>query len=119
MLSRMIKDGVHVGYVITCRNHLNAGEDPTKYECKKALTFGKEGLSDEEVIFRLKSWFILGNDASAPTAASEPWETGQHRYYHVFRLGGTRLCELASDETSLPTHGVPDEQLNIMCAGIG
>ena len=111
--------GRHTGYIITCRRHHDDDDDKSKTECKKALTFGRDGLTAEECQRRLKNWFILGNDSATPTLASNPWVAGRYRSSHVFRYGGPRLRDLASDNTALPTYGATDAELDYMCREIG
>ena len=90
-LSRVVQAGEHTGYIITCRCHLNDGEDSKEFECKKTLVLGRteEGrLTHEECVRRLKNWVILGNDASLRPA----WQaTGRMRDCHVKEFGGPRL----------------------------
>ncbi len=63
--------------------------------------------------------FILGNDDAAPRLESNPWEPGRYRSSHVYKFGGYRLRELASDNTDLVTHGATHEELDHMCRDIG
>ena len=112
-----MKAGVHTGYLITCRQHHDEGEDASK-ECKKALHFGKDQLDADEIKRRLKNWFILGNDPATPTLASNPWVAGRYRCSHL-HFGGYRLCELASDNPDLATYGYTDEELDDVCGTIG
>ena len=69
--------------------------------------FGKEGLTPEECRRRLKNWFIIGNDPEVALWKSNPWTVGRYR-----------LCELASDNTHLPTYGKSDAQLDKACRGM-
>ena len=119
-LSEESKDGAVVGYKITCRNrNHHDDDDPPGMICQKTLTFGEDGaISHAECIRRLKCWFILGNDAAAPTLPSMPWPEGKYRSYHVKRFGGCKLCQLASDNTDCILHGASDEVLDHMCDDI-
>ena len=67
-LSKVSNNGEHVGYCITCRNHLN-DDDPDGTICQKALMLGvtENRLTDAECMARLKRWFIMGNDPVTPT----------------------------------------------------
>ena len=71
-------------------------------------------LTPEECVRRLKNWVVLGNDSSIRPS----WqETGSMRDCHV-AWGGARLHELASDNTSLATHGFDDDVLDSVCASL-
>ena len=118
-LSRIVQHGMHTGFVITCRRHHDDGDDRSKVECKKALHFGNEGLPPNECVRRLKNWYILGNDPATPGLASNPWTAGRYRSSHVFKFGGYRLRDLASDNKALVTHDATDEELDAMCTIIG
>ena len=111
--------GEHKGYIITCRRHHDDSDDRTSPECKKSLYFGADDLSAAECIRRLKNWFILGNDSATPTLRSYTWPAGRYRSAHVFRYGGRRLCDLASDNADLITYNATDEVLDIMCEDVG
>ena len=116
MLSRVETRGVHVGYIITCRKHLDDG-DPKGTICAKTLHFGTtaDRLSDGECIARLKRWFIMGNDPMLPTLAE--WEPGRYRTCHK-AYGGRRLCELDSGKVDMVCYGATDAELDYACAAI-
>ena len=58
-IAEIFRAGESKGYGIICGLHRNAG-DAASCRCKKALDFGKEGLSPEACIVRLKRWAVRG-----------------------------------------------------------
>lgn len=49
--------GTHTGFSIWCHRHSNLNDSN---ECAADMTFGKEKLSEEEVLQRLKRWVVRG-----------------------------------------------------------
>ena len=62
-ISKIVSRGQHVGFGIVCRLHQNP-EDGCLGKCKKTLNFGRERLTDAEVLLRLKRWMLRGTDLS-------------------------------------------------------
>lgn len=64
-LAKVYRQGVQIGWGITCGLHKNEG-DSIGACCKKQITFGGSGgaaggaLSDTDCIVALKSWLVLG-----------------------------------------------------------
>ena len=113
VLAETYDHGRHVGYKIMCCRHTNADdvlrESPP---CQKVITMGviDGGLEKEECQRRLKRWFIGG----AVPLIENSWPADQKRFHHVWRYGGPRLHELASDENDEWS----DEELNDTCRQI-
>ena len=113
-LSETVDNGVHNGYMITCRRHTNHW-DVDGPGCMKHLALGTVDatrLSNEECMRRLKRWFITGNQP----AMEATWPADRQRTMHTNRCGGYRLKDFAS--TTPAWQHVTDEDLNEMCAAI-
>ncbi len=48
-----------IGWGATCGRHRDSADAPTAV-CKKQITYGKEALSDDECVLRLKRWLVMG-----------------------------------------------------------
>ena len=80
--------GELIGYGVTCGRHWNDDDDGGT-RCKRVVTFGKSGLSSEELQRRLKRWWVAGN-------SGKTWpDDGKDRTHHV-QMGGTFLRDFAS-----------------------
>ena len=67
-IAPVYSQGAQVGWGATCKRHVDASDVPRKSPCcKKQLTFGAEGLSDQECISRLKLWLLAGFDVDVDT----------------------------------------------------
>ena len=75
-------DGVVTGCGAHCRGHLDQG---ATLVCKKAVTFGKSGLSYDILRLRIKRWLVAGLDDAE-------WPLDAMRSEHV-GMGGVYLCE--------------------------
>jgi len=80
--------GIRTGYGVTCGCHVNASGLHAGTACKKSLTIGASGISQEEAALRLKRWLMLGKIgfASDPACA---------RQTHV-AIGGVHCRDLRS-----------------------
>ena len=80
--------GKIIGWGVTCGRHWNA-DDHGRTPCKRAVTFGKSGLSSEELQRRLKRWWVAGTyDTTWP-------DNGRARSHHV-EMGGKFLRDFGS-----------------------
>ena len=80
--------GKIIGYGVECGRHWNDDDDGGT-RCKRAVTFGKSGLSSEELQRRLKRWWVAGKCGTT-------WpDDGKDRTHHV-KMGGTFLRDFAS-----------------------
>lgn len=59
-LAPITERDVKIGWGATCYRHRNADDDAKSPHCKKQITFGVEGLTDEACIRRLKLWLLAG-----------------------------------------------------------
>ncbi|CAK0796790.1 unnamed protein product [Prorocentrum cordatum] len=67
-LARVFSQGVQIGWGATCGRHCDGHvPDPANPDaavpglpCKKQLTYGKERLTDEQCVHRLKYWLLVG-----------------------------------------------------------
>ena len=111
-LSEVMEEGIHIGYRITCRRHVD-DDDPTK-QCEKCITMGKTGerLDERECILRLKRWFIAGANA----VNEDEWrrkDNARMRTEGHMKYGKRRLQELASDNSERnPLYGVLEDELD-------
>ena len=77
--------GEIIGCGAICKNHVDhAGDTVT---CKKHVTFGKSGLTSQDLMLRLKRWLIAGLDDSN-------WDADGQRSQHL-SMGGVFLREFA------------------------
>ena len=83
--------GVHTGYGVTCGKHVNANGKHALTQCKKSLTIGTSGISQEEAALRLKRWLVAG-------AFGRPLDPECERQSHI-ALGGTHCTEFRSGST--------------------
>ena len=58
-IAEIYKDGVHVAWGATCRNHNNPGENPTRTYCKTYLGITRTRSSDLARL-QVKQWLICG-----------------------------------------------------------
>lgn len=73
-LSRVMRDGVQIGWGIVCGRHSNA---TNRRACKKQLPFGfPHPFTEREVLTLLKQWVLKGYEIDP----SEP--QGQHQHVH-------------------------------------
>jgi len=84
----ILSNGIRTGYGVTCGCHANASGLYASTACKKSLTIGASGISQEEAALRLKRWLMLGKIgfASDPACA---------RQTHV-AIGGVHCRDLRS-----------------------
>ena len=107
-------DGQMIGYCLECGRHDDA-DHPQGVPCVKHLAFGvKDQLSHEEVLRRLKIWYIMG----ANPAVMENWPAGEHRTSHIFKTGGQRLREFATGGELNPLSDWSDADLDDFCEQI-
>ena len=113
-IAKTFSGDTHVGFRIKCGRHNDTGVLPGKC-CQKHIVIGvtDEPLADEECIRRLKRWFICGGNRVVERNFLE----GKRRTCHL-KYGGPRLAELASDCEDAALFGVPDDELNDMCADV-
>ena len=85
------KYGEHIGYIITCGRHLDAGDDGAKIECKNFCSFGRrDRISHEECIRRLKRWYVMGY------FGAKSWPDTELRTKHI-GCAGPRCQNFASE----------------------
>ena len=87
-IATIMRSGEKTGFGITCGRHLNDA-DTYGTVCKKALTIGKSGISDEEAVRRLKRWFVAG-------LQDTDWDAVACRKTHG-GLGGMQLRDYGDD----------------------
>jgi hypothetical protein len=80
--------GVKIGWGITCGKHVDVGSDSTT-SCKTSLTFGKDALSDDDCILRLKRWCLT---------EPPPRADGLMRKSHINDIKARSLSEGASEK---------------------
>ena len=85
--ARIERNGVHVGYGVTCARHCNANGLNAKTPCKKSLQIGQIGITEQEARLRLKRWVVMGKIGKL--------KEGLERQSHI-ACGGTQLSDLAS-----------------------
>ena len=92
-IAKIYNHGLFIGFGATCGRH----RDPASAtRCKKSVTFGREALSAEELVVRLKRWLLAGVELEADWAADE------QRKRHV-ALGGIGLRDFdeGADEAGM------------------
>ena len=57
-IAPVFSKGVQIGMGCTCyRHHDNAAD---RMDCKKMITFGQEGFSEDQLVAKLKLWLLAG-----------------------------------------------------------
>ena len=106
LVSKIFRNDEHIGFGITCARHSNE-EDGEATLCQKALLFGREHLSHDECILRLKKWLLAGVEIGAgPRSRSE----------HV-AISARALAPGLSDHSLARFQSAAIEELACRCLG--
>jgi hypothetical protein len=86
--AKILSNGFLTGYGVVCGLHVNKTGVCANTPCKKSITIGTSGITEDEARKRLKRWIIQGH--------IETLDEESARQDHVHR-GGVQLRDLASD----------------------
>ena len=91
--ARIERSGRLCGYGVSCFRHTNADGTCASTECKKSITIGKAGLSEDECRKRLKRWILVGKFHEAK------FDPMRKRSCHI-EFGGKQCIDLSSDNST-------------------
>ena len=100
---------VLTGYGVTCGVHTNANGKCAGTRCKKSLTIGESGITEQEATLRFKRWVVLGHIEKAN------FDPQCERQSHV-NIGGTQCKDLRTDVCGWSE--LSEDDLNVIMAAI-